>query len=184
MASCGGFLFLVVVNLLLCALVGKIAKQRGRSEMSWGALAFVITPLLAGLLLFILEDRSIGDSSPIRTTRSEGGRKKTCSFCAEQIQFEATLCRFCHQALPKEPRFGWGGEVEKVEAPPMDSLERKWLQEAHELYRSGEHAAALQRYQAIIVKFPKCKEAWLCLKNSPGVDEYLKLEAIAQLEKL
>lgn len=184
MTSCGGFLFIIVVNLLLCALVGKFAKQRGRDEMSWGVIAFVITPLLAGLLLFVLEDRSIGGMSPTSSSRREDRRKKTCPFCAEQILFEATFCQFCHQALHTKLRDGKGPELEQPVVSPVDTLEHQLLREAHDLYRNGEHVEALKRYQTIIVRFPNCKEAWLCLKNSPGVEESLKLEAMRQLERL
>lgn len=184
MTSCGGFLFIIVVNLLLCALVGKFAKQRGRDEMSWGMIAFVITPLLAGLLLFVLEDQSVGGTSPTSSSRSEGGRKKTCPFCAEQILFEATFCRFCHQSLPIKLTDGRARESEQMDATPVDSLEQKLLREAHDLYRNGEHSEALKRYQVIVVQFPKCREAWLCLKNSVGVEEVLRIEAAEKLERL
>lgn len=69
--------------ILLALAVGILASREfGRSGVGWFVLALILTPL-AGLLLFILP-----------------ARRQPCPCCAEPIQANATLCRFCGRAIP------------------------------------------------------------------------------------
>ncbi|HBT80069.1 MAG: zinc ribbon domain-containing protein [Selenomonas sp.] len=49
----------IVIWLGFCAAVGYYANSKGRSAILWGLLAFVISPLLAGLALALMKDKDI-----------------------------------------------------------------------------------------------------------------------------
>jgi hypothetical protein len=44
----------VLAWVAFCILVGVLAQQRGRLGVGWGFLAFAVSPLLAGVILFVL----------------------------------------------------------------------------------------------------------------------------------
>jgi hypothetical protein len=78
------FLFLW---LPLCILLGFYAsKAKDRSGIGWFFVAFLISPLLALLLLLIL-----GEKNP--------AAMKTCPQCAERIRAAAQKCRYCHSKV-------------------------------------------------------------------------------------
>lgn len=52
--------------LVVAALVGWVAGQRGRSEIGWMALAFFLTPVLAILLLLCCPVIPVAASAPVR----------------------------------------------------------------------------------------------------------------------
>jgi len=52
------FFFYVLVWAALAILVGEYAKRRRREARTWAALAFLISPLLAFLLLMAVERAS------------------------------------------------------------------------------------------------------------------------------
>jgi hypothetical protein len=50
--------------LILCIGVGIIAKRRGRSFWGWMLLSLIITPIIAGLVIFLIESRPVVKKSP------------------------------------------------------------------------------------------------------------------------
>jgi hypothetical protein len=50
-------IFIVIVNLLLCAWVGSAAWTKNRSRVGWFFLSVFITPLLGGLILLIAGEK-------------------------------------------------------------------------------------------------------------------------------
>lgn len=63
----------------LACVCGWLARMRGRSAIWWGLIAFVNSPVLAGIALYGLPSLAA----------------KTCPHCAEQVKREAVACRHC-----------------------------------------------------------------------------------------
>lgn len=78
--------------------VAIIAGRRGRDGIRWFALAALISPLLAGILVFLLPSRIEGATA----ASIERGTGKKCPACAEVVRIEALKCRFCGSALSAE----------------------------------------------------------------------------------
>lgn len=51
-----------IVWLLFCGMVAFAAKQKGRSPLLWGLLSFIISPLLAGVGLAMVQDKKQEES--------------------------------------------------------------------------------------------------------------------------
>lgn len=84
------FIFLAIVIGLLPA---YIAKNKGKSFVVWwvyGSLLFIVA-LPHSLLM--KEDYEAIELNKIKS----GGKK--CSYCAEIVKREATVCRYCQQEL-------------------------------------------------------------------------------------
>jgi hypothetical protein len=76
--------FFIAFWLLFCFLVAKYAGDRGHSRFGWWLLAFLFSPLLAGLLLALVPNL----------------RVRQCQFCAEQISVDAKICKHCRHETP------------------------------------------------------------------------------------
>lgn len=86
-------MMLILSWLAFSIFVGVAAHYRDRSGVAWTFLAMLISPLAAGILLFILP----------RLQPSEQSRNRQCLFCAEIIKREAVFCRHCQHSLPELP---------------------------------------------------------------------------------
>ena len=74
-------------SLAICgAIVGAIAQSRRRSFLDWFLYGFLVFPVA---LIHVL-----------MAGRSTVGLRK-CPFCAEMVQAEAKVCRYCQRELPK-----------------------------------------------------------------------------------
>lgn len=84
-------------------IVGFAAERRyGRSGVGWFLLSAVTSPLIAGLILII-----VGDSPERRSAATPSAPTRRCPDCAELIQEQARVCRFCGARInptAEEPR--------------------------------------------------------------------------------
>lgn len=80
-------MWIVVLWAALSAVIAIVARRRGRGGFIWFLISFVISPLVAGVLVMVLpegNDGEIGD-----------GYKKRCPYCDEMIRAAANTCRYC-----------------------------------------------------------------------------------------
>jgi hypothetical protein len=88
--------------LIFAIVVGVAANTRGRSGFLWFLIAVVLSPILAGLLVLALPKIASG-SDPVFASRLasvEQPRLKKCPDCAEMVQADAKICRFCRHEFP------------------------------------------------------------------------------------
>lgn len=80
--------------LVLVILTATVASSaRGRSWFGWFLIALLISPLVALLVLGLLDNLSAISQS--ESAVSGGRRVKRCPACAEDIMFEAAVCKHC-----------------------------------------------------------------------------------------
>lgn len=78
---------------LFAVLVGVLASKRGRDGGGWFLLALVLSPVFAGLLVLILDDKSKKAAQPTPETHVR------CPECRELVLKDARKCKHCGSAL-------------------------------------------------------------------------------------
>ena len=89
--------------IVFCVLVGYFAKQKGRHPIFWGLLAFFFSPVLAGVLLILL-DNPVGQSIKKRKKKAKtiGTAKVECSNCGGYVSSAASFCSNCGAEIDSE----------------------------------------------------------------------------------
>ena len=82
-------LIIIFLWIVLALVVGVLASGRGRNGFGWTMLACLISPLLAGIFLLVIADRSPHARQPVPETHTE------CPECGGRVLVEARVCRHC-----------------------------------------------------------------------------------------
>ena len=85
---------IVLAWIVLSLLVGAYASSKGRSGLAFLFLALFMTPLIAFLIAVL------GRADPETVARKSGLKK--CPRCAEYVQRDTLMCRYCKNMFPTE----------------------------------------------------------------------------------
>lgn len=101
--------------LVLAALVGAVAGNRGRSGFGWFLLCTLISPLLGLLLVLALDDKR----RPASTDAVSPGTHVRCPECRELVRHDAIKCKHCGcklvpQAAPYGPVSGFEHQIKAL----------------------------------------------------------------------
>ncbi|CAB3642918.1 zinc ribbon domain-containing protein [Achromobacter pestifer] len=82
-------IYLIIPWIVLAMVVGVAASGRGRKGFGWTVLACLISPIVAGIFLMVIDDRSPHARQPVPATHVD------CPECGERILRDARVCRYC-----------------------------------------------------------------------------------------
>jgi hypothetical protein len=82
--------FITSSYFVMAVMVAILASSRGRSGLGWFCLAFLASPIGAGLLLLTRPNLKAEEAA-----RREIAESKVCPRCAETVKNAAAVCRFC-----------------------------------------------------------------------------------------
>lgn len=82
-------IYLILVWVALSIAVGFLAAGRGRNAVGWTILACLISPVVAGIFLRAIDDRSARAGQPVLVAHID------CPGCGKRILRDARVCRHC-----------------------------------------------------------------------------------------
>lgn len=86
---------LILLWIALSLGVGLLAARRGRKAFGWTMLACLISPVVAGIFLMTIDDRSPRARQPVVATHID------CPGCGQRILRDARVCRHCGGTVAK-----------------------------------------------------------------------------------
>lgn len=88
-----------IIWTVLVLLVGYLARKRGRSIFFWGLLSCFITPILASILLLLLKNKKIYESTKVEVNKlvEKNGNDNNCNILY--------ICPKCKKEIPNESKF-------------------------------------------------------------------------------
>jgi len=99
------WIFIILFDAIAFGTVTALAaKNRGREPFDWFLIGFIfgIFGLVALLVMKNLERENADLSHSNRYSSGGGGKTKKCPDCAEEIKFEARVCRYCGKRFDEE----------------------------------------------------------------------------------
>ena len=137
----GAVAYIIVLAFAISGLIGyAIGTTKGRGGLGlllgllFGFIGWIITALLGPSTEFEAR-RAVAIADAVGARPMEGmgvpGAKRPCPWCAEPIQRQAKLCRFCqHEVVPLERDV-----VQTASAAPMHGQPDAWGRKAYQLGR-------------------------------------------------
>lgn len=141
---------------VLCGAVGKYAENKGRNGIGIFFLSFFLSPIVGFVVALAM--------SPNEKKVAAAQGKKRCPQCAEYIQPDAKICRFCQYKFPEltEPEQLKAAGIAAGSACPkcgsVNTFSRNDPAQASRWWRVAE-----------VLRFHcrKCGEAWRVGKSAP-----------------
>lgn len=93
-------IFYVFVALILSVAIGSWSERKGQGFAMGFFVSLILSPLIGLIIVAISEDR---------TAQLKQAQMRKCPQCAELVQPDAKICRYCHYEFPQPP-----GELAEV----------------------------------------------------------------------
>lgn len=141
---------------VLCGAVGKYAENKGRNGIGIFFLSFLLSPLVGFVVALAM--------SPNEKKVAAAQGKKRCPQCAEYIQPDAKICRFCQYKFPEL------AELEQLKAAGIAAGPACPKCGSVNTFSRNEQARASRWWKvAEIFRFHcrKCGGAWQAGKSAP-----------------
>jgi transposase-like protein len=141
---------------VLCGAVGKYAENKGRNGIGIFFLSFFLSPLVGFVVALAM--------SPNEKKVAAAQGKKRCPQCAEYIQPDAKICRFCQYKFPELT------EVEQLKAAGIAAGTACPKCGSVNTFSRHDPAGASRWWKvAEVLRFHcrKCGEAWQGEKSAP-----------------